>query len=58
LIGDHKELWQTSALHEHADASKFTDCVVANDARAAACIDAGRVIVFERGKPSVTSTKK
>jgi len=58
VISDHKELWQTGLLHEHADASKFSDCVVANDARAVACVEAGRVIVFERGKPSVTSTKK
>jgi hypothetical protein len=55
LVGDHKELWQTSVLHEHADASKFSDCVVANDARAVACVEAGHVLVFERGKPS-TST--
>jgi len=58
VIGDHKELWQTSALRDHADASKFTDCVVANDARSVACVEAGRVIVFERGKPSAASTKK
>jgi hypothetical protein len=48
LIGERKELWQTAKLGEHADASRFTDCVVANDARAVACIDAGRAIVFER----------
>ena len=57
LIGDHKELWQTSALHDHTDPSKFSDCVVANDARAAACVEAGRVIVFERGKPATTGRK-
>jgi hypothetical protein len=55
LVGDHKELWQTSALREHADASKLSDCVVANEARAVACIEAGRVLVFERGKPSAST---
>ncbi|MEO7032189.1 MAG: hypothetical protein ABI548_00080 [Polyangiaceae bacterium] len=49
VVGDHKELWQTSALNEHGDASKFSDCVVANDARAVSCIEAGHVLVFERG---------
>jgi hypothetical protein len=58
LVGDHKELWQTSTLHEHADASKFSDCVVANDARAVACVEAGRVLVFERGKPDTTALRK
>ncbi len=62
LIGERKELWQTSKLSEHADAGRFTDCVVANDARAVACIDAGRAIVFERRQtisPSVsTPTRK
>ena len=52
LIGERKELWQTSALLEHADTSQFSDCVVANDARAAACIDAGHAILFTRGRPS------
>jgi hypothetical protein len=55
VVSDHKELWQTSALHEHADASKLSDCVVANDARAVACVEAGHVLVFERGKPSASS---
>jgi len=62
LIGERKELWQTGKLGEHADAGRFTDCVVANDARAVACIDAGRAIVFERPKtsspsPSATTRK-
>jgi len=59
VIGEHKELWQTSKLSEHADAARFTDCVVANDARAVACIDAGRAIVFDRPKanPSTTTRK-
>ncbi|MEP7053078.1 MAG: hypothetical protein ABJB12_22120 [Pseudomonadota bacterium] len=52
LIGDHKELWQTAALAAHADPSKFSDCVVANDARAVACIEANRVLIFERGSAS------
>ena len=55
VIGERKELWQTSKLTEHADAGRFTDCVVANDARAVACIDAGRAIVFERPKASSPS---
>ncbi|HEY3253166.1 MAG TPA: hypothetical protein VGJ91_04425 [Polyangiaceae bacterium] len=55
LIGEHKELWQTGKLSEHADATRFTDCVVANDARAVACIDAGRAIVFERRQTTATS---
>lgn len=58
LVGDHKELWQTSALHDYADASKFSDCVVANDARAVACVEAGHVLVFERGKPDTTALRK
>jgi hypothetical protein len=57
LIGERKELWQTEKLSEHAAADRFTDCVVANDARAVACVDAGRVLIFERPKPS-TATKK
>jgi hypothetical protein len=55
LIGERKELWQTDKLTEHADAGRFTDCVVANDARAVACIDAGRAIVFERPHASSPS---
>jgi hypothetical protein len=55
LIGERKELWQTDKLKEHADAARFTDCVVANEARAVACIDAGRAIVFERRQTSPTS---
>jgi hypothetical protein len=58
LIGERKELWQTSKLTEHADAARFTDCVVANDARAVACIDAGRAIVFERPKASPSTTPR
>lgn len=57
--GDRRELWQTSKLSEHADASRMTDCVVANDARAVACIEAGRAILFERPKTSAgTATHK
>ena len=56
LIGDRKELWQTDKLSEHADASRFTDCVVANDARAVACVEAGRAIVFERRASSAPSS--
>ena len=56
VIGDRKELWQIDKLAEHADAGRLTDCVVANDARAVACLDSGRVIVFEHPKPSVSAT--
>jgi hypothetical protein len=58
VIGERKELWQTDKLSEHADASRYTDCVVANDARAVACADAGRAILFERPKAPSTPTKK
>ena len=57
VVGEHKELWQTDKLSEHADASRLSDCVVADDARAVACIEAGRVLIFERPKPSVSATK-
>ena len=50
LTGDRKELWQTDKLTAHASAGKFSDCVVANDARAVACIDAGRVVIFQHPK--------
>jgi hypothetical protein len=56
LIGEHKELWQTTALTEHADPSKFSDCVVENDARAVACVEASRVLIFERGTASSSSS--
>jgi hypothetical protein len=56
LIGEKKELWQTDKLMEHADAGRFTDCVVANEARAVACIDGGRAIVFDRRQTSATSS--
>jgi hypothetical protein len=55
VLGERKELWQTGKLSEHADAGRFTDCVVANDARAVACIDGGRAIVFERRQASSAS---
>ena len=58
VIGERKELWQTGKLSEHADASRFTDCVVANDARAVACIEAGRAILFERPKASASTTTR
>jgi len=58
VIGEHKELWQTSKLSEHADAGRFTDCVVANDARAVACIEAGRAILFERPKANASTTTR
>jgi len=58
LIGERKELWQTNKLTEHADAGRFTDCVVANEARAVACIDAGRAIVFERPKASPSTAPR
>ncbi len=57
LTGDRKELWQLDKLPAHAGVSKFTDCVVANDARAVACVDAGRAVVFEHPRaPSEPST--
>jgi hypothetical protein len=55
LTGDRKELWQTDKLQAHINAGKFTDCVVESDALAVACIDAGRVIIFERPKEPSTS---
>ncbi|MEO8902228.1 MAG: hypothetical protein ABI488_10120 [Polyangiaceae bacterium] len=58
LIGDHKELWQTSALTEHADPSKFSDCVVANDGRSVACLESNHALVFERGTPNNGSAHK
>ena len=58
VIGEQRELWQTSKLSEHADASRFTDCVVANEARAVACLDAGRPIIFERPKASPRTTTR
>ena len=58
VVGDRKELWQTDKLQDHADALHFSDCVVANDAHAVACIDSGRAIVFERPKPSASTTHK
>jgi len=58
VVGEHAELWQTAALPSHGDASRFTDCVVANEARAVACIDSGRVVVFERPKPSASTPQK
>ena len=58
VTGERKELWQTDKLTEHADAARYTDCVVANDARAIACIDSGRAIVFERPKQTASSTHK
>lgn len=60
VLGERKELWQTGKLSEHADAARFADCVVANDARAVACVDAGRALLFERPKttPSTAATRK
>ena len=58
VTGERKELWQIDKLTEHSDATRLTDCVVANDARAVACIDSGRAIVFERPKPSASTTHK
>ena len=56
LTGDRKELWQTDKLQAHASAGKFTDCVVANDARKVACVDAGRAIVFQHPKQASSSS--
>jgi hypothetical protein len=59
LTGDRKELWQTSGLQAHANAAKLTDCVVANDARAVACIDAGHALIFEHPQqPSTSAGRK
>ncbi len=57
LTGDRKELWQIDKLGAHASAGKFTDCVVANEARAVACIDAGRAIIFQHPKQPSPSHK-
>lgn len=58
VIGERKELWQLGTSGERPGSSRFSDCVVANDARAVACIDAGRVVLFERPKPSANTTTK
>ena len=58
LIGDRNEVWQLGKGDEHADASRFSDCVVANDARAVACIDGGRAVLFERPRPSASTPPK
>ncbi|MET0790742.1 MAG: hypothetical protein ABW061_04415 [Polyangiaceae bacterium] len=58
VVGDRKELWQTEKLAEHADATRLVDCVVANDARAVACIDSGRVVLFEHPKQPASATHK
>ena len=52
VVGDRKELWP---LAEAADATRLVDCVVANEARAVACVDSGRVVLFERPKQSATA---
>ena len=51
VVGDRKELWQ---LGQPPDATRLVDCVVANEARAVACVDAGRVVLFERPKQSAS----
>ena len=58
VLGERKELWQTAKLPAHNDAGRFSDCVVANDARAVACLDSGHALVFERPKPSASSAHK
>jgi hypothetical protein len=61
VVGDRKELWQTASLAglgEHADATRLVDCVVANEARAVACVDGGRVVLFEHPKQSASTTHK
>jgi hypothetical protein len=59
LTGDRKELWQTDKLQAHINAGRFTDCVVESEALAVACIDAGRVIIFEHPKePSTSAGRK
>jgi hypothetical protein len=57
LSGDRRELWQLDKLQAHSNASKLTDCVVANDARAVACLDAGRAIIFERPRAASQPSK-
>jgi hypothetical protein len=57
VTGDRKELWQTDKLQAHANAGKFTDCVVANDARAVACLDGSRAVIFDRPKSSSAAHK-
>jgi hypothetical protein len=58
VVGDRKELWQTEKLAEHADATRLADCVVADEARAVACVDSGRVVLFEHPKQSASTTHK
>jgi hypothetical protein len=43
--GDKPELWRATALPEWTGLS---DCAVANDARAVACVAAGRVLLLKR----------
>jgi hypothetical protein len=58
VVGDRKELWQTKKLSDYTDATRFVDCVVANEARAVACVDSGRVVLFEHPKQSASTTHK
>jgi len=57
IAGDRKELWQLGNLHEHADVTKLSDCVVGNAASAVACIEAGHVVIFARAEPSTHVAK-
>ena len=57
VIGDRKELWQTGKLSEHADATLFRDCVIANEARAVACVESGHAILFARPKPTTRAKR-
>lgn len=58
VVGERKELWQTEKLGQHADATRLADCVVANEARAVACVDSGQVVLFEHPKRSASTTHK
>jgi len=58
VVGERKELWQTEKLGEHADVTRLVDCVVANAARAVACVDSGRVVLFEHPKQSASTPHK
>ncbi|HEY2408608.1 MAG TPA: hypothetical protein VGI10_21530 [Polyangiaceae bacterium] len=46
--GERKELWRIGKVKDHSDATKLHDCVVQNDAKSVACVEAGKVVRFLR----------
>ncbi|HEY4160021.1 MAG TPA: hypothetical protein VGM29_18040 [Polyangiaceae bacterium] len=46
--GERKELWRIGKVKDHADPTKLHDCVVQNDAKSVACVEAGKVVRFLR----------